>query len=268
MNKLIDDKQEAIKQWTEDPCGKIGAKGFEEGTLAFYERVNQNRYEEYAPWMKGVMEFSHFRERKILEIGFGMGTDLFQFASNGAEVYGIDLSPKHLEITQRRFELYGLNANLQLADAENMPFDDNSFDGVYSFGVIHHTPNMQKTIEETYRVLKPGGKAIISVYNRNSAHYYFVLMAKYLIYLRFLRETYRQTLSRIEYRENSNACPLVILSTKKEYESRFSAFREVTIECHHLHAHDFGPLKKIIPASWVKKLEHKLGWYLVAKCVK
>ncbi|MBK9249262.1 MAG: class I SAM-dependent methyltransferase [Ignavibacteria bacterium] len=75
--------------------------------------------------------------------------------------------------SQKRFELYGLKANLQLADAENMPFDDNSFDAVYSFGVIHHTPNIQKTIEETYRILKPGGQAIISVYNRNSAHYYF-----------------------------------------------------------------------------------------------
>jgi len=268
MSTIFDDKQEAIKQWTEDPCGKIGANGIEEGTLEFYERINQNRYQEYAPWMKEAMGFDQYRGKKILEIGFGMGTDLFQFASNGAKVYGIDLSPKHFEITQKRFNIYGLNANIQLADAENMPFEDESFDVVYSFGVIHHTPNMQKTIEETFRVLKPGGKAIISVYNKNSAHYYFVLMAKYILFLRFLRESYRRTLSRIEYRANSDACPLVILSSKKEYAKRFSVFREISIECHHLHAHDFGPFKKIIPASWVKNLESKLGWYLVAKCTK
>lgn len=268
MNAIINDKQEAIKQWTEDPCGKSGAKGFVEGTPEFYERVNQNRYEEYAPWMKKVMDFTQFKGKKILEIGFGMGTDLFQFAINGADVFGIDLSPKHLEISLKRFEIYKLKADLQLADAENMPFDSNSFDAVYSFGVIHHTPNMQKTIEETYRVLKPGGKAIISVYNRNSAHYYFVLMAKYILFLRFLKESYRQTLSRIEYRENSDACPLVILSSRSEYLKRFSSFSEVSIECHHLHAQDFGPFKKIIPKSWVRKLENKLGWYLVAKCTK
>jgi ubiquinone/menaquinone biosynthesis C-methylase UbiE len=268
MKVFDNDKQEAIKQWTEDPCGKIGAKGLEEGTLEFYERINQNRYEEYAPWMKNVMDFAQFRDKKILEIGFGMGTDLFQFASNSAEVFGIDLSPKHLEISQKRFELYGIKANLQIADAENMPFNDSFFDAVYSFGVIHHTPDMQKTIEETYRVLKPGGKAIISVYNRNSAYYYFVLMAKYILFFRFLKETYRQTLSRIEYRENSDACPLVILSSRSEYLKRFSNFREVSIECHHLHAHDFGPFKKIIPKFLVRKLENKLGWYLVAKCLK
>ncbi|GAB1430609.1 hypothetical protein MASR2M18_14420 [Ignavibacteria bacterium] len=268
MPQPFDDKQEAIKQWTKDPCGKVGAQNLEVGTLEFYERINQNRYEEYATWLKDYVNFKRFAGKKVLEIGFGMSTDLMQFAEAGAEVWGIDLSPMHLDISQKRFALYGYKANLQLADAENMPFAENAFDTVYSFGVIHHTPDTQKAADEIYRVLKPGGKAIIGLYHKNSAFYYFVLMAKYILLFRFLRESYRRTLSRIEYREHSEACPLVKLYTLKTMADLFSKFGKVQISCHHLDSSHFGPFKKMIPQSLVKKLEPKLGWYIMAECTK
>ncbi len=268
MREQYDDKQEAIKQWTEDPCGRVGADNLEVGSREFYERINENRYLEYAPWLKNAVQFSRFAGKKVLEVGFGMGTDLMQFAEAGAEVWGIDLSPMHLEISQKRFALYGKKAILQLADAENMPFDDNIFDAVYSFGVIHHTPNTEKAADEIYRIIKPGGKAIVGLYHKNSAFYYFVLMAKYILLLRFLRESYRRTLSRIEYREHSEACPLVKIYSRKTMMKLFPKFREVKLTCHHLEASHFGPFKKIIPQSWVKSLEPKLGWYLMAECIK
>ena len=268
MSGQYDDKQEAIKQWTEDPCGKVGAGDLEAGTHEFYQRINRNRYEEYAPWLKKAVNFGRFAGKKVLEVGFGMGTDLMQFAEAGAEVWGIDLSPMHFDISQKRFALYGRKANLQLADAENMPFADTTFDVVYSFGVIHHTPDTEKAADEIHRVLKPGGRAIVALYHKNSAFYYFVLMAKYILLLRFLRESYRRTLSRIEYREHSEACPLVKIYTREAMARLFPKFREVKFSCYHLDATHFGPFKKIIPESWVKKLEPKLGWYLLAECVK
>lgn len=267
-NKEFDFKQEAIKQWTHDPCGLLGAKGFEIGTGEFYERVDHNRYVEYAPWMKSVMPFADFQSRKVLEIGFGMGTDLFQFARGGAEVYGVDLSPEHLRIASERFAFFGLPANLQLADAENLPFPDASFDAVYSFGVIHHIPNIEQAVREIYRVLRPGGQAIISVYHKNSAFYYFCVLGGYLVHFRFLNESFQANLSRIEYREHSDACPLVKLLSRNELQDLFSQFPKVGIECHHLAATHFGSLQRLVPESLVRRVENKLGWYLVAKATK
>src|SRR5207253_2287024 len=78
---------------------------------------------------------------KILEVGAGIGTDLAQFARNGGVVTDLDLSSGHLELAKENFALRGLPGQFILHDAETLPFDDNTFDVVYSNGVIHHTPN-------------------------------------------------------------------------------------------------------------------------------
>lgn len=267
----LDDKHEAIQQWTHDPCGLSGAHGLEVGTWAFYERVDQNRYEEYASWMRSTLEFNQFPGKQVLEVGFGMGTDLFQFARAGATVSGVDLSPRHLQIASQRFEIAGIPADLRLADAENLPFEDSSFDGVYSFGVIHHTPDTRKAVEEMHRVLKPGGRAIIGVYHRYSARFLFsVLGESYLVRLRFLRESFRRTLSRIEYRAHSDACPLVKLYSRRTLRRLLRGFREVDIVCRHLEGPHFGKVSQFIPEILVAHLKRYdlLGWYLIAKCVK
>lgn len=271
MITAYDDKREAIEQWTNDPCGLSGAQGLEIGSKAFYERVDKNRYEEYAPWMKSTLEFAKFSGKKVLEVGFGMGTDLFQFASAGASVSGIDLSPEHLRIARLRFSAAGLDADLWLGDAEDLPFEDGAFDAVYSFGVIHHTPDAEKAVAEIRRVLRPGGQAIIGVYHRCSAHYlFYVLLESYLLRLRFLRESYRRTVSRVEYRSHSNACPLVRLYSRRSFGLLLRNFHEVRITCKHLSCSHFGKLGSFVPRAFVSYLEchEKFGWYLIAKCVK
>lgn len=260
-------KAEAIKQWTNDPCGMIGAKGLEIGTKEFYQKIDENRYKEYAPWMKQAINFQAFTNLHVLEIGFGMGTDLFSFASSGATVSGVDLSPKHLEIATKRFNLYGLNANLQLADTESLPFPDASFDVVYSFGVIHHTPNTEKAVAEIYRVLKPGGQAILAVYHKNSI-FHLCAISGYLLHLRFLQESYQDTLSRIEYRENSDARPLVKLYSKKTFKQLLNQFSSVEMECFHLDKTHFSFFQNFVPNSLIKRWENKYGWYLVARARK
>lgn len=269
MIRNYDDKQEAIKQWNNDPCGRSGAMNIETGTKEFYEAIDKSRYDEYAPWMKSVLEFDQFPGKKVLEAGFGMGTDLFQFAMAGSIVTGIDLVPRHLEIATKRFSLYRMNADLRLGDAENIPFHDAAFDLVYSFGVIHHTPGAQKAVNELYRVLKPGGKAIIGVYHKFSAFYLFsVLLTFYILGFRFLSESYRRTLSRIEYREHSDACPLVKLYSHGDLKKLLNKFDDVQIQCVHINRSHFGILKSLISNKFVQKYERKLGWYLIAKCTK
>ena len=134
--------------------------------------VERYRYDIYAPWMREVMEFDRHAGEHILEIGGGIGTDHAQFAKAGGIMYDVDLASGHLELAKRNFELRGLQGTFRHGDAENIPFNDNSFDLVYSNGVIHHTPNTTQVVKEIYRVLKPGGRCIIMVYAENSLHYW------------------------------------------------------------------------------------------------
>lgn len=87
----------------------------------------------------------------------GLGADHQRFAEAGAVLTGVDLTPHAIEMTRQRFKKLGLKSNLKVGDAECLNFPANSFDIVYSWGVIHHSPDTQKAVNEIFRVLKPGG---------------------------------------------------------------------------------------------------------------
>ena len=97
--------------------------------------------------------------RKLLEVGVGQGTDLVQFAKGGAEVSGIDITQRHLELAARNFAVRHMHAKLAYATAAAIPFESDFFDVVYSFGVLHHTNDTVRCLSECHRVLKPGGRA-------------------------------------------------------------------------------------------------------------
>jgi len=161
-------KNEVRDYWNAHPCG-TQFTGMEWGSKEFFEAVERHRYE-VQPFMRRVMEFDAYAGKRLLEIGCGLGTDLLQFARGGAIVSAIDLTPRSIELVKHRFELYGFPVDARVGDAEKLPFSDNSFDVVYSFGVLHHTPNTPKAVDEIYRVLKPGGRAIVMLYHRQSMH--------------------------------------------------------------------------------------------------
>jgi SAM-dependent methyltransferase len=161
-------KQQVREYWNAHPCGTQFTH-LEWGSKQFFDEVERFRYATQ-PFMRTMMEFDNFRGKRILEIGCGLGTDLLQFARSGAVVTGVDLTPASVELVRRRFALEALPVDAQVADAEHLPFADASFDVVYSFGVLHHTPNTQKAIDEVYRVLKPGGRIIIMLYHKDSIH--------------------------------------------------------------------------------------------------
>lgn len=166
-------KNEAQEQWNTTPCGSVEGN---KDTLEYFLEVEKNRYEDYGSWMKDFFNFSQYAGKKVLEIGFGQGTDLCQFASAGAECFGVDITENHFKLAQRNFSLRGLNAHLYLEDASKLHFEDNTFDVVYSFGVLHHTPDTIRCISEAYRVLKPGGKLLIAFYHKFSAFHIFSIL--------------------------------------------------------------------------------------------
>src|SRR2546423_1560758 len=155
--------------WQTHPCGtKFSAA--EIGTRNFYERVEAHRYEK--EWhIPEAADFAGADGLRVLEIGCGMGTDGAQFAQAGAVYTGVDLTDAAIKLARKRFELSGLPGNFQVADAENLKFPDESFDLVYSHGVLHHTPDTAQAVREIHRVLKPGGRAIVMLYHRDSYNY-------------------------------------------------------------------------------------------------
>ncbi|MDP3716192.1 MAG: methyltransferase domain-containing protein [Acidobacteriota bacterium] len=169
-------KEEVQDQWNNNPVGSHYATENPSRTLDWYKEVERYRYAEYAPWMPEVMEYDRHAGEKVLEIGGGLGTDLSQFARHGSIVTDVDLSAGHLGHARENFALRGLTGEFVHHDAETLPFADNTFDVVYSNGVIHHTPNTERVVGEIRRVLKPGGKAIIMLYAEHSWHYWYRLV--------------------------------------------------------------------------------------------
>jgi ubiquinone/menaquinone biosynthesis C-methylase UbiE len=148
--------------WNAEPCGAryLGEK------LQF-EAHARARYQ-LEPHIFDFAGFASARGQRVLEIGVGMGADYEQWLKAGAIADGVDLSPISLRRAQRRCELAGLVPDLRFADAENLPFTSNTFDVVYSYGVMHHSSDTAKCINEAWRVLKPGGEVRIMLYHHVS----------------------------------------------------------------------------------------------------
>lgn len=151
--------------WEENPCGAVD--DFEQGTKEYFDSVEENRWA-VEPFIPSFAQFWRWRGKRVLEVGVGQGTDFLQFARAGAELSGVDLTSAAIDLTGRRLAYEGLEADLRQADAETLPFEDDSFDLVYSWGVIHHTPNTEGALAEIRRVVAPDGEARIMLYSRRS----------------------------------------------------------------------------------------------------
>ena len=145
----------------------------------FYERYRRFRYE--TEWhIPEFVPFAEFRGKKVLEIGCGNGADGVMFARAGADYTGVDLTAAAVEATRRHFAVEGLSGTFRRENAERLTFADDTFDLVYSYGVLHHTPDPARAVGEVHRVLKPGGTALVMLYHRRSFNYY----ARILGYMR------------------------------------------------------------------------------------
>lgn len=145
------------------------------GSHAFFKEVEAHRYA-LEPHIPAFAQFERWSEKDVLECGCGMASDGLQFARAGARYTGYDQSDAALGLAARRFDLEGQQGRFVQGSVEELPFDDESFDVVYSFGVIHVTRNTDRAIAEFRRVLRPGGTALVMVYYRDSFNYYVSVM--------------------------------------------------------------------------------------------
>ncbi|MGB9234781.1 MAG: class I SAM-dependent methyltransferase [Terriglobales bacterium] len=155
-------KTEVQEFWDAEPCGSRYL-----GTREDFEAHARARHE-LEPFIREFAGFESAAGKRVLEIGVGMGPDYLEWLKAGARATGIDLSRASLERARRRCEMAGYSPDLQEADAEHLPFPENTFDIVYSYGVMHHSPDTAQCIREARRVLKPGGVLRVMIYHHPS----------------------------------------------------------------------------------------------------
>jgi len=276
--------------WQANPCGVKFADA-EPGTRRFYELVEAHRYA--TEWhIPRAADFGGAHGLKVLEIGCGLGTDGAQFAKAGADYTGVDLTGAAVELARKRFELYDLPGKFQTADAENLDFADESFDLVYSHGVLHHTPDTAKAIREIYRVLRPGGRAIVMLYHRNSYNYRVNIsllrragaqllkwdngvslvhkltgesLDKLEEHARLLRTQKQSYLTDDEFLSQNTdgpGNPLARVYSRRQAAELFRDYSEVTLKTYFFNKRWLPLLGKLLPSSLESQLAARWGWHL------
>jgi ubiquinone/menaquinone biosynthesis C-methylase UbiE len=264
-------KRAAIEQWTADPCGYDSDN--EPGSRLHIEDLDRGLHE-YASWMEEILDYEHTRGLRVLDVGCGQGIDMMRYASAGANVAGIDLTPRHAELARLHLAALGLHAKIVDGDAESMPFEDMSFERVSSNGVLHHTPDMLAALREIRRVLVPGGETRVIVYNRRSFHYWLSQVLTHGVLRGQLLEerSMAGVLSRNVESSSIGARPLVRVYSSRQLRKMFSAagFRNVHTTVRHFNLDDTpltawaaGRIQRLHSPAVLDRIGRIGGWYLV-----
>jgi SAM-dependent methyltransferase len=214
--------KERIRQhWEADTCGaRYG--GDLADRRAFFDQIERTRYEQDY-MLRDFARFESAAGQRVLEVGLGTGTDFIQWARAGAEIHGVDLTEASIAYVRERLELYGLSGYPEVGDAEALTFPDNHFDVYYSWGVLHHTPDMTRAIAEAFRVLKPGGELRLMLYHARS-------VGSFLVWLRYGLLSGRWRSLRAAVADNVESPGTQVLSIEETRHLVGSAFKGRDIE--------------------------------------
>jgi ubiquinone/menaquinone biosynthesis C-methylase UbiE len=256
----VDSKDElipAIRDYWNERIHDLEIARHPVGTKKFFKELDAYRFEKL-DYLPRVVDFTAYRGRKLLEIGCGVGLDLVRFARGGANATGIDLAAVSIDLAKKNFAFQRMTGSLQVMDGEHLEFDNESFDVVYAHGVLQYTANIEKMIAEIKRVLKPGGEAILMVYNRYS-------------WLNFMSKLFGVKL------EHEDA-PVLNRFSIRQFRNMLSGFSRIEIiperfpvrtRLHHglkaaVYNGVFVASFNLLP----KRLIRPLGWHLMAKTIK
>lgn len=287
---MCDASIEAVKQfWNANPCdSQVSSESW--GSLAFFREITADRYDK--EWhIPGVARFDQFRNKRVLEIGCGVGADACEFVKHAARYTGVDLTLAAVQLTTAHLKAKGLNGHALQADAERLPFGDKCFDHIYSFGAIHHSPNTEAIVKEMHRVLVPNGTLCIMVYHKHSINYWVEIrvLRKVLRYLlipswsprvvaavtgfeigkvrrqraAFLSAGAGDSAKWLSMNTDGPDCPLAKVYTRSSARRLFAAFEEV--ECHacFFNKSHYPLIGRLIPRFAEVALGRSVGWHLV-----
>lgn len=272
--------------WNANPCQSDLSS--EEDRRRYFEDITRKRYDGREWHVPVVARFPEFNGKDVLEIGCSIATDGLEFARNGARYVGVDLTPKSIELAKERFNLFGLHARFEVANAETrLPFPDDSFDHIYSFGVIHHSPVPERIVSEIYRVLRPGGTLTVMLYNRSSINYYIEIMLLRRIFRwcllpafmpgllaaltgfdRWKLEGHREMLKKkltkeqwISMNTDGPFCPLARVYGQREAATLFKDFANLRQEVWEFNVDHWPFVRKVVPDSMAKLIGRHWGWH-------
>jgi len=264
-------KLETVRNWSSVPCGS-SYSALNDFSKDHFGDIEAYRYKAH-PWLRAILNSLDVQGKRVLEIGYGAGSDHAVLAQRGGEMHGIDLTPRSLEVTKAHLAVHGCTSKLVVGDAELLPYEVNYFDFVYSFGVIHHSPNTEQIVQEIHRVLKPGGKAFVTVYHKHSIFFWWsVFVLGFVVRGGWRRRTLRQQLSLIEH-PNNNENMVIRLYTASQFKQLFKSFSQCTTYVRHLSPCDID-LVDLLYRDRVRQtpalafLQRFLGWYVVAEVTK
>ena len=239
--------------WDKRPCN-IRHSSAAIGTKQYFDEVEARKYF-VEPHIPEFAQFDRWAGKRVLEIGCGIGTDAINFARVGADYTALELSEVSLALTRKRFETFGLRGTLHHGNAEQLAkiVEQPGFDLIYSFGVIHHTPNQRSVIEQARQVIRDDGELRIMLYARNS---WKAIMID----------------AGFDQPEAQSGCPIAETYTREMVEELLGGlFRVTSIEQAHIfpyqvdkylrYEYEFEPWFAAMPADMFAAIERRLGWH-------
>lgn len=255
--------------WDQRPCN-IRHSNAKIGTVKYFNEVEKRKYF-VEPHILKFAEFSRWKNKNVLEIGCGIGTDTINFAREGASVTAVELSKKSLNLAKKRATIFGLNKRIKFyyANAEDLSKSVplKKYDLIYSFGVIHHTPNAQEVVYELKKYCKRETTVKIMVYHKFSWKTLWILF-------KFGKGKFWKLNSLIsQHSEAAFGSPITYLYSKKEIMRLLKGFRITNIVVDHIFPYKISDYvqykyKKVwyfrcLPKSLFRILETHFGWHLL-----
>ena len=255
-DSVVDPGIDAVEAyWNARPCN-VRHSPKPVGSREYFDEVEQRKHF-VEPHIPGFAQFERWKGKRVLEVGCGIGTAAVNFARFGADYTGVELSEASLDLTRQRFDVYGLKGNFALCNAEQLSqyVEKNSFDLVYSFGVIHHSPNQRAIVEEIRKVIRRDGEFRCMLYARNS-------WKDIMIEAGF------------DQPEAQRGCPYATTYTDQMVRELYTDLFDVVsatqahifpyvVEKYVKYEYELQPWFKTMPPEMFAALERRLGWHML-----
>ena len=246
--------EEVKKFWNDRPCN-IKHSSKEIGTKEYFNEVERKKFF-VEPHILKFTEFPQWKNKKVLEVGCGLGTVGINFALNGADYTGVELSKESLEIAKKRFEVYNQSGKFYLGNAEQLssfvPIE--TYDLIYSFGVIHHSPHPEKIVSQIKKYMNENSVLKIMLYAKDSWKNYMIDAG-------------------LDQPEAQYGCPIANTYTKQDVVELLDGYEVLSIEQDHIFPYQIESYKRgeyikqpwfdVMPTEMFETLEKKLGWHLL-----
>jgi len=246
--------EEVKRFWNDRPCN-VRHSSKEIGTKEYFNEVERKKFF-VEPHILKFTQFLQWKNKKVLEVGCGLGTVGINFALNGADYTGVELSSESLELAKKRFEVYNKYGKFYLGNAEELSFfvPVETYDLIYSFGVIHHSPHPEKIVSQIKKYMNENSVLKIMLYAKDSWKNYMIDAG-------------------LDQPEAQYGCPIANTYTKQDVVELLNGYEVLSIEQDHIFPYQIEPYKKgkyikqpwfdTMPTGMFETLEKNLGWHLL-----